>query len=68
VPADRVKALRAAFDAAMKDPAFLAAANKQRVDIEPLGGERLNKIIEDIYASPKELLDRLSSVTAKPKR
>jgi tripartite-type tricarboxylate transporter receptor subunit TctC len=65
VPAERVKALRSAFDAAMKDPEFLAAAKKQRIDIEPIGGARLNKIIEEIYASPKDLLDRLASLSAK---
>ena len=36
IPADRVKLLRDAFQATMKDPEFLAEAEKLQVDVEPL--------------------------------
>ena len=51
VPADRVAALRAAFDATMKDPEFLADAEKRKIPIEPQGGEALGKTAAKIASS-----------------
>jgi tripartite-type tricarboxylate transporter receptor subunit TctC len=53
VPADRVEALRRAFDAAMKDPELLADAAKSKIDVEPMRGEDAQKIADGIAnASP----------------
>jgi tripartite-type tricarboxylate transporter receptor subunit TctC len=52
VPQDRVDALRAAFDATMTDPAFLAEAQKLQLPIEPQGGAALDKIAALIVATP----------------
>jgi tripartite-type tricarboxylate transporter receptor subunit TctC len=57
-PADRVKIMRDAFDATMKDPAFLAEAKKLRLAINPISGERIQKLIEDVYASPPAVVER----------
>ena len=62
VPAERVKALRDAFDATMKDPEFLAAAAQERLEINPVGGEELQKIVSDIVSAPKEVVQRLVSI------
>jgi tripartite-type tricarboxylate transporter receptor subunit TctC len=62
VPAERVKALRGAFDAMVKDPVFLAEAQKEGFDINPLSGEELQKIVEDIVATPKPIADRLLQI------
>lgn len=43
--ADRVMALRAAFDATMKDPAFLAYAKKHGLEVDPMTGEQVEKLI-----------------------
>jgi tripartite-type tricarboxylate transporter receptor subunit TctC len=59
VPADRVKALRDGFDATMKDPEFLAEAHKQKLEVDPVGGAQLNKMLEKVYATPKEITDRV---------
>jgi len=48
VPADRVTALRRAFDATMKDPAFLAEAAKLKLGINPITGEELQKLVVDV--------------------
>ena len=64
VPADRVKALRAAFDATMKLPAFLEDAKKLNLDINPVSGEELQKIVADIIDAPKPVKDRLAAVLA----
>ncbi len=62
VPEERVKALRAAFDATMKDPKFLAAAEKQKMDINPVSGEQLQKIVQEIVATPKPIGERLQAI------
>ena len=57
-PPDRVKIMRDAFDKTMKDPAFLEEAKKRRIDVEPLGGAKLQTMIEKLYASPASLVER----------
>src|SRR5262245_7085364 len=48
VPAERVAALRRAFDATVKDSDFLAEAKQQDLDISPWTGEELQKTVVDI--------------------
>ena len=55
VPADRVKILRAALEAVIKDETFLAEAQKQNLLLDPVPGEEAEKIIATIYAAPPEL-------------
>ena len=62
VPTDRVNALRAAFDATMKDPDFLADAEKQRLLIGPDDGATVAKRIVDIYAAPPEVIARAREI------
>ncbi len=62
VPEERVKALRAAFDATMKDPNFLAAAEKAKMDINPVSGADLQKIVAEIVATPKPIAERLQKI------
>ena len=56
VPADRVRILRAAFAATMKDPQFIADATKLRLPISPVIGEAAVKVVEDIYAIPQDIV------------
>jgi tripartite-type tricarboxylate transporter receptor subunit TctC len=58
VPKDRVKELRDAFMATMKDPKFLAEADKLHIGIDPLSGEQVEKEINEAYAQPKNVIDR----------
>jgi tripartite-type tricarboxylate transporter receptor subunit TctC len=62
VPAERVKALRDAFDAMVKDPVFLAEAAKEHFDINPVSGEDMQRIVEDIVATPRPIADRLLQI------
>jgi tripartite-type tricarboxylate transporter receptor subunit TctC len=57
VPADRLKALREAFAAIVKDPAFLADAEKAKLDVDPGSAEKVAKIIATAYASPPEIIE-----------
>jgi tripartite-type tricarboxylate transporter receptor subunit TctC len=50
VPAERVKALRLAFDATLKDPKFIAAAEQARMYLNPMGGEELQQIVGRIVS------------------
>jgi len=62
VPTDRVSALRAAFDATMKDAEFLADAEKQRLLIGPDDGATVAKRIVDIYAAAPEVIARAREI------
>jgi tripartite-type tricarboxylate transporter receptor subunit TctC len=59
VPADRVAALRAAFDATMKDEEFLAEAKKQRMEIDPVSGAEINALLERVYSAPPAVIERI---------
>ena len=59
VPVERVEALRRAFDATLADPAFLKDAAQQGLEISPMGGAELEKIIADMLDTPPEVLDRV---------
>jgi len=56
VPVDRVAALRDAFDAMTKDPAFLDAARRLQMDVQPATGFEIEALVKDIYALPKVVI------------
>lgn len=58
VPADRIRMLREAFNDTMKDPDFVADATRLRLPITPRTGEEAIKIVEAIYAAPKNVVDQ----------
>lgn len=58
VPADRVAALRAAFDKMVADPGFLADMKKRKVDIDPLPGAQVTELIKEAISAPKEVVER----------
>jgi hypothetical protein len=62
VPADRAKALQAAFLAAHKDPGYLAEAEKLKLDVSPIGGDQIQELINRIAETPKDQLKSLEKV------
>jgi tripartite-type tricarboxylate transporter receptor subunit TctC len=56
VPPARVKDLRDALAATVRDPAFLAEAVKRKLHIDLTPGEEMSKTLQRIYASPPELI------------
>jgi tripartite-type tricarboxylate transporter receptor subunit TctC len=66
VPEDRLMALRRAFDATMKDPAFVAEAEKLQLEIEPLTGAQIHKLLADAYATPKEIVTQAAELLTPP--
>jgi tripartite-type tricarboxylate transporter receptor subunit TctC len=63
IPADRVSILRKAFVDTMKDKEFLAEAKRLKLDIDPISAEQVAKIVADMYAAPKETIERLKRIT-----
>jgi tripartite-type tricarboxylate transporter receptor subunit TctC len=59
VPADRVAAMRRAFDATMKDPEFLADVEKTNLAVSPLTGEELQKLVADVGNLSPGLLEKV---------
>jgi tripartite-type tricarboxylate transporter receptor subunit TctC len=66
VPADRVALLRRAFDETMKDPAFLADAAEQKLEIDPLTGARVQDIVAEVLGTPKPLINQIQKVLGLP--
>ncbi len=64
VPTDRVTALRRSFDATMKNKAFLADADKAKMELDPITGEEMAKLVDELYATPKTLTDRVAKALA----
>jgi tripartite-type tricarboxylate transporter receptor subunit TctC len=64
VPKERVALLRQAFMATMQDPELRAEAERMQVDVIPIAGEALQDRIASLYATPKELLDKVRAALA----
>jgi tripartite-type tricarboxylate transporter receptor subunit TctC len=58
IPADRKSALIAAFDATMRDPDFLAEAQKLNFEIHPVSAATIESLLAEVYATPKDVLAR----------
>jgi len=59
VPPARVAALRRAFDATMKDSAYLAEAEKLKIDVEPLAGEQVAALVEQVSRTAPDTVARV---------
>jgi tripartite-type tricarboxylate transporter receptor subunit TctC len=66
VPAERVTALRRAFDATMKDPAFVAEAGKLQFEVDPLTGEAVQALVAQLAATPPDVVARLRTALEVP--
>jgi tripartite-type tricarboxylate transporter receptor subunit TctC len=61
IPPDRARALRAAFDATMRDAEFIAEAKGQNLDIDPVTGAEVETLIREVYASSPEAVQLAAS-------
>ena len=62
IPADRVKVLRAAFDAMLKDREFLAEIEKSGQEFFPASGEQVQKLIQDAVSAPRDIVERAEAI------
>jgi tripartite-type tricarboxylate transporter receptor subunit TctC len=65
VPKERVAALRAAFDATMKDARFRTDAKKTGISVDPMGGTEIGRLLEDIYATDKAVVETMQKAMPK---
>jgi tripartite-type tricarboxylate transporter receptor subunit TctC len=65
VPADRVQALRRAFDATMKDPAYLEEAKRLKIEVDALSGEKVNELVTQVTATPTDVVARVRAALEK---
>jgi len=66
VPAERVQALRRAFDATMKDPAFLADAAKVQLELSPMPGEEMQALVGELAGTPPAVVERVRKALLAP--
>jgi len=64
VPPARVAALRAAFAAVFKDPAFVAEADKQKLEVDYISAEEIIGLTERVMATPPEVVARIHALLA----
>ena len=62
VPEERVKTLRAAFDAAVSDPALIAEASAANIDMTPRPAAALVSLIDKLYATPVETIETVKKI------
>jgi tripartite-type tricarboxylate transporter receptor subunit TctC len=63
LPADRAKALQNAFMATMKDPGFVAEAQKLDLDVSPIDGAAVAKLVHDMASTPPAVIDAFKTVS-----
>jgi tripartite-type tricarboxylate transporter receptor subunit TctC len=61
VPADRLAALRKAFMDTMTDPQFLAEADANKFEINPVSGEELQTLVQDVYQTPRDIVKKAAA-------
>ncbi len=61
-PKERVQLLRRAFQDTMKDPDFLAEAKKGNLDVQPVSGEDLEKIVSSFFKLDAAVVNKLKEI------
>ena len=65
VPADRLAVLRAGFDATMKDPAFLAEAEKQKLLVSPMNGSQADEAMRELVKAPASAIAEAKRISGE---
>lgn len=63
-PKDRLRILRGAFAKTLTDPEFIAETKKINIDINPLTGEEVKKIVDDLFKLPPTMVAKLAAMLA----
>src|SRR5262249_18710865 len=67
IPQERTAALRQAFAEMLRDPQFIADAQKREIDPNLLGGPELSKLVADNFSVAPALVEKLRTVTSPPR-
>jgi len=66
LPKDRAAALRAAFDTTMRDPEYLAETNKRGLEVNPMSGASIDKLIAELYTTPSDVVAAARAAMSEP--
>jgi len=66
VPADRVEAVRSAYQQSLKDPEFIADVARQGLDLDPIGADELTATVRHIYELPAAAVERARDLLPAP--
>jgi tripartite-type tricarboxylate transporter receptor subunit TctC len=61
-PADRVRALRTAFLETLRDPELVADAKRAKLDVDPIGGDEVDRLVQDLFNLDPALAGKLKSI------
>jgi tripartite-type tricarboxylate transporter receptor subunit TctC len=62
-PPDRAKALQAGFIAMTKDPAFIAETQKMSLDLSPIDGEAVRKVVAQMAETPADVVEQFKAIS-----
>jgi len=62
IPAERVKMLRDAYSKMLKDPEFVAEANKRQWELNPVSGEKLEALAKEVIHQSPDIVERMKKV------
>lgn len=62
IPADRLKILRDSFKQVLTDPAFLAEAEKRKLEIDPTWYDEMESLAKDVMATPPDVVARMKKL------
>ena len=68
LPADRAQALRRAFDETMTDPDFLAEAKERQLEVNPMNGAAIDKLVSELYETASDITGVTKAVIAEGAR
>jgi len=62
LPPERAKALGGGFMAMTRDPAFIAEANKMQLELSPIDGEAVRKVVAQMQSAPREVIAQFKEI------
>jgi tripartite-type tricarboxylate transporter receptor subunit TctC len=65
LPPDRAQVLRQAFDNTMRDPEFLAEAAQRQLEVNPMRGADIDRLLRELYATPPDVIAATKAVIAE---
>jgi tripartite-type tricarboxylate transporter receptor subunit TctC len=68
LPAERKAALRNAFDQTMADAEFLAEARQRGLEVNPVGGPEIDKLVSELYQTPADIVAELRATISEGAR
>jgi tripartite-type tricarboxylate transporter receptor subunit TctC len=68
LPEDRKAALRTAFDRTMADAEFLAEAKQRGLEVNPVSGAEIDKLVSELYSTPADIVAELRAIISEGAR